>query len=212
MNKKQQACLAALKEIRSDQVIGIGTGSTVEVLIQLLPTIETPRVFVSSSQRTTEALEALGYRVISFNDMGPLDLYIDGCDQVLPSKVSLKGGGGAHTLEKILAYSAKRFVGIADKDKFVTTFDFPVVIAVIPEARSSVSRHLIALNAQPVYRNVLTDSGHVILDVRLLDLTNPVKLEKELKLIPGVVETGIFAHRVFDCIYLGQEDGADIIT
>ena len=211
MDKKAIVAEAAIKEIQKDFIIGIGTGSTVNALIDLLPTIEPPDFFVSSSQATTDRLQALGFEVRSLNEAGRLDLYIDGADQVLKSKVALKGGGGAHTLEKLLASNANTFIGIISDDKLMTSLDYPLAIEVLEEAQSAVSRTLVGMGGQPVLRAGSTDLGNRILDVTGLDLTNPEALESDLIQICGVVETGLFAKRRFDKIYIASDQAVSIL-
>lgn len=206
MDKKQKVAQAALSEIHPSLVIGMGTGSTVECLIDLLPTIDHPTVMVSSSVRTTKRLQALGIEVQSLNDVGQLDLYIDGADQVLASRVSIKGKGGAHTLEKVLATAANKFVGMISDDKMVPLLTEAIPVEVLEPARSAVSRHIVLLGGTPVYRQGVTDSGNSIIDVYGLDLTDPEQLEQQLKMIVGVVEVGVFALRRFDKVYIAGEE------
>lgn len=204
MHKKQMVAQAALQEISPQKVIGIGTGSTVDCLIELLPTIECPKWVVSSSDRTTKKLLQIGIEVWSLNDAGPLDLYIDGADQVLDSMVAIKGRGGAHTLEKVLATNAEKFVGMISVDKQVTALTAPIPIEVLEQARSSVAREIVAIGGEPRYREGNTDLGHVILDVYNLDLTDPEQVETQLRLICGVIEVGLFAKRRFDKLYIAD--------
>lgn len=210
MNNKQLAAQAALAEITEDRVIGIGTGATVDCLIDMLPSVECPPFFVASSMRTAQKLKSLGYKVQTLNDTGPLDLYIDGADQVLKTGVSLKGGGGCHTVEKILAANARRFVGIATADKLVELLDAPVAVEVLDIARSSVARTIVSLGGVPKYREgVKTDSGNSILDVFMMDITDPEALEKQLQQLVGVIEVGIFAYRRFDVFYIASDKGVE---
>ncbi len=200
---------AALAEISPDCIVGIGTGSTVDCLIDQLSSIECPAFFVSSSLRTTSKLQDLGYMVKSLNEAGPLDVYIDGADQVLKSGVSLKGGGGCHSLEKVLASNAARFVGIMSDDKSVELLTAPVTIEVLDEARSAIARTIISLGGEPVYREGKTDSGHSLLDLYQLDLSDPSQVERTLQLIVGVVEVGIFSIRRFDVFYVSSDEGVE---
>ena len=211
MNKKERVAQAVLSEIHSDKIIGIGTGSTVDYLIDLLPTVDTPTGFVSSSKRTTQKLLAQGFQVKSLNETGALDLYIDGADQVLENKVALKGGGGAHTLEKLMAANAKQFIGIISDDKLVTSFDFPVIIEVYEEARSYVSRQIVALGGTPSFHPQKTDLGHQLIHVTQLNLVDPEAIERELKCIVGVIEVGIFATRRFDKLYIADKEALTIL-
>ena len=213
MLSKSTAAKAAIKHIRSDLVVGIGTGSTVEILIDLFQTYEDlPEYFVSSSQRTSEYLAKNGFNVSALNDVGPLDLYIDGADQVLSTRESLKGGGGAHTLEKLLAVSATSFIGIVDQDKVVKQFSYPVVVEVLPESRSFVAREIVALGGVPELRvGYKTDSGNDLLDVHSLPLLDAYNTELALKSLTGVVETGIFSRRTFDKVYVGSGDSVSLL-
>ncbi|MEC7030244.1 MAG: ribose-5-phosphate isomerase RpiA [Pseudomonadota bacterium] len=205
MNKKQHVASEVIQEISQDLVIGLGTGSTVDCLIDQLHEIECPDYFVSSSIRTTNKLISYGYAVKSFNEVGPLDLYIDGADQVLKTGVALKGGGGCHTIEKLLATHAKRFVGIVSDDKLVSLLSAPIAVEVLEPARSSVARAIIGMGGNPVYREGFkTDSGHIIIDVSGLVLTDPASVEAQLQQLVGVVEVGIFAQRRFDLIYVSN--------
>lgn len=209
MSAKVHAARAALAHIHSDWVVGIGTGSTVEALIDCLSeSSDLPKRFVSSSRRTTEYLKQSGFSVISFNEAGSLDLYIDGADEVSPQGFALKGGGGALTFEKVLATHATRFIGIVDESKCVQCLgeSQPVVVEVLPGARSAISRHLVALGGSPEYReHYVTDHGNEILDVYGLTLVDPVAVEMKIKLLSGVVDVGIFADRGFDLVYVGTD-------
>ena len=211
MDKKLAAAKQAVQEIKPDLVVGIGTGSTVNCLIDLLPLVDTPKYFVSSSEATTDRLKALGFEVRSLNEAGRLDVYIDGADQVLSSKVALKGGGGAHTLEKLLAVNANTFVGMISDDKLVTSFDFPLVVEVLEEAQAAVSRTLVGMGASPMLRQGYTDLGNKILDVVGLDLKDPESLESALIQICGVVEVGLFAKRRFDKIYIASQETVQLL-
>jgi ribose 5-phosphate isomerase A len=135
-----------------------------------------------------------------------LSLYVDGADEVNAAKQMIKGGGGALTREKIIATVAKQFVCIADASKRVDLLgEFPVAVEVIPMARSYVARQIVQLGGDPVYRDgFMTDKGNVILDVYGLKLLEPREMENKLKLIVGVIETGIFAHRVADVVLLSN--------
>lgn len=198
---KQRVAEACLQEIRSGIVLGVGTGTTVDCLIDLLPSAPKPRQIVSSSARTTKRLQERGFEVVSYNNCDPLDLYIDGADQVIESKIAIKGKGGAHTMEKILASGAERFVGIITKDKWVRAFSCPVPVEVMPEARSAVAREMLALGGEPSLREGRTEHGNIILDVYHLDM-KVEGLEGKIKQIPGVIESGLFSNSRFDKVYI----------
>jgi ribose 5-phosphate isomerase A len=193
----------ALTEIEEGSILGVGTGSTVDLLIDLLA--ERRQLIegaVSSSTRSTERLRALGIPVLDLNAVGPLPLYIDGADECDRQGRLIKGGGAALTREKIVASASERFVCIIDQSKEVTRLGrFPLPLEVIPMARSLVGRALVKLGGVPVWREgVVTDNGHWIIDVLELDYSDPDRLEAELNQIPGVVANGLFCQRRADLV------------
>ncbi|ENW07854.1 ribose-5-phosphate isomerase RpiA [Acinetobacter beijerinckii] len=193
--KKQAAAKAALKHLPKGGILGVGTGSTVNFLIDLLPELQLEAA-VASSTATAERLKKLGIEVVDMNSVGGLDAYVDGADEIDRHMHMIKGGGAALTREKIVASIAKKFVCIVDDSKWVEQLgrDFPLPIEVIPMARSAVARKIVALGGDPVYREgVVTDNGNVILDVFNLNILNALELERTLNNIPGVVTNGIFA-------------------
>lgn len=207
---KQQAAEAALTYIQSDAVVGVGTGSTVNYFIDALAGIKSKfRAAVSSSDATSERLKGHGIEVMSLNDSGDLDLYVDGADESDPHKRLIKGGGGALTREKIVAAASAKFVCIVDESKQVETLGkFPLPVEVIPMARSYVARKLVALGGQPeLRRGFTTDNGNLILDVRNLKILDPVALESEVNQIPGVVTCGLFARRPADVLLVATAAG-----
>jgi ribose 5-phosphate isomerase A len=208
--KKHNAAKASLEFIEPGTALGVGTGSTVNCLIELLPTIRDriDRV-VSSSRASTELLEAQGFDVLTLNEAGALDVYIDGADESTKRLNLIKGGGGALTREKVLAGAARRFVCIVDDSKLVGMLGtFPLPIEVLPMAQEFVSRKLLKLRGQPVWREgFVTDNGNHILDVHDLKIANPVELENRLNQIPGIVTVGIFANRPADILLIASENG-----
>ena len=150
---------------------------------------------VSTSEASSEQLKELNIDVFSLNDVNQIDFYIDGADEVTPENFLIKGGGGAHTREKIVAAAAKEFICIIDKSKLVDKLgSFPLPIEVIPESRRLVSRRIIALGGVPQYREgFITDQGNQIIDVHDMTINDPTALEILLNNIPGVVDNGIFA-------------------
>ena len=211
---KQQAAEAALAFVEAGSVIGIGTGSTVNYFIDALARSNIKiEGAVSSSEATTRCLKAVGIRVLELNTAGNLPLYVDGADEANRLLQLIKGGGGALTREKIIAAASQRFVCIADRAKLVDRLgEFPLPIEVIPMARSFVARQLVKLGGQPELRaDFTTDNGNQILDVRNLPLQEPIKLETELSLIPGVVTVGLFARRGADVLLLGDSTGVQDI-
>ena len=184
-------------KISKETVLGIGTGSTVNFFIEELGNLKHHfKGAVSSSNASSELLNNKGIEVFSLNDVNEVEFYIDGADEVTPENFLIKGGGGAHTREKIVAAASNEFICIIDKTKLVNKLGaFPLPLEVIPESRSMVARKIIAMGGRPVYRNnFLTDQKNHILDIHDIDISDPVKLEKILNNIPGVVDNGIFAY------------------
>ncbi len=179
--KKQRVAIAALDHITANSIIGVGTGSTVNYFIDALAERKIPlKGAVSSSEASTQRLEKHGFEVFALNDVGGLDIYVDGADEVTEHKHMIKGGGAALTREKIVAAAAKTFVCIVDESKVVPMLGkFPLPIEVIPMARSYVARELVKLGGDPIYRQgVVTDNGNIILDVHNLTILNPCELER----------------------------------
>jgi len=210
---KKEAGWAALKYVIKGGIIGVGTGSTVNHFIDALGSVKDEiKGAVSSSIASTEKLKGLGITVYDCNDVEKLDVYIDGADEINPSRDMIKGGGAALTREKIVAAISEKFVCIVDGTKAVDVLGkFPLPVEVIPMAREQVSRKLAALGGNPVYREgVITDNGNIIIDVHGLQITDPKGLEAELNNIPGVVTNGLFAHRGADVVITGTPEGAKI--
>ena len=208
--KKQDAAKASLEFIEPGTTLGVGTGSTVNCLIELLPDIR-DRIdkVVSSSRASTELLEQHGFEVTTLNEAGDLDVYIDGADESTKRLHLIKGGGGALTREKVLAGAARRFVCIVDDSKLVGMLGaFPLPIEVLPMAQEFVARQLVKLRGQPVWREgFVTDNGNHILDVHNLQIPNPIEFEDRLNRIPGVVTVGIFARRPADVLLIAGDSG-----
>ena len=207
---KRQAAEAALAYVQGG-VIGVGTGSTVNHFIDCLARIK-GRIdgAVSSSEASTQRLQALGIPVFDLNGVGGLSLYVDGADEANQRLELIKGGGGALTREKIVAAASEQFVCIADESKLVEVLGrFPLPVEVIPMARSYVARELAKLGGNPVWReNVVTDNGNVILDVEGLVIRQPKELEQRVNNIAGVVTVGLFALRGANVLILGSAKGA----
>ena len=208
--QKRKAAEASLEFIKAGTTLGVGTGSTVNHLIALLPTVR-DRIdrITSSSAASTVLLEQHGFDVSTLNETGALDLYIDGADESNKQLQLIKGGGGALTQEKVLAGAALRFVCIVDDSKLVDMLgSFPLPVEVLPMAQVLVARQFVKLRARPVWREgFVTDSGNHILDVHDLRISNPLEMESRLNQIPGVLTVGIFAHRPADVLLLGGERG-----
>ena len=208
--KKINAARASLEFIEPGTILGVGTGSTVNHLIDMLPTVR-DRIdkLVSSSKASTALLEQHGFEVSTLNDVGDLDLYIDGADECNKRLQLIKGGGGALTREKVLAGAARRFVCIVDDTKLVGMLGtFPLPVEVLPMAQSLVARKFLKMRAQPIWREgFVTDNGNHILDIHGLAIGNPLEMESRLNEIPGVLTVGIFAHRGADILLLGDDSG-----
>jgi ribose 5-phosphate isomerase A len=207
---KQAAARAALEFVKAGEVLGVGTGSTVNYLIDELAAGKV-RIAgaVSSSRASTERLEAAGIPVLDLNEAGDIDTYIDGADETNHQRQLIKGGGAALTREKIIAAVAHRFVCIADEAKLVETLGaFPLPVEIIPMARLYVARALTRLGGRPVWReNIVTDNGNHILDVHGLRIEDAVSLETAINQITGVVTVGLFAARPADVVILGGPEG-----
>jgi len=196
ITKKHRVAESVLEYVDNGEILGIGSGSTVNILIDLLPKVKNKiQSVVSSSINTTQLLEENGFEVQELNSVGKLTKYIDGADEVNKYLQMIKGGGGALTREKILAHNSEKFICIVDESKKVEVLGkFPLPVEVIPLARSSVARELIKIGGRPVLRQEFSsDNGNIILDVHDLNITEPLNLEKILNNIPGVVTNGIFA-------------------
>ncbi len=196
-------------------MLGIGTGSTVNQLIQVLKDRKIQlQGAVSSSRQTAALLAAAGIPELDLNTAGDLALYIDGADEATADGMLIKGGGAALTREKVVAAASAKFVCIVDDSKLVGVLGkFPLPVEVIPMARSYVARRLVALGGQPVWREgVVTDNGNPILDVHGLTLTDPVAFETQVNQIAGVVTVGLFAHRGADVILVAGDAAVRTLT
>lgn len=207
---KHAAALAALKLVKPDSILGVGTGSTVNVFIDELAKAGIPlEGAVASSEGTAERLKAHGIEVLDLNMVGSLDLYIDGADEVNPNLELIKGGGGALTREKIIAAASQEFICIVDDTKLVDVLgEFPLPVEVIPMARSYVAREIVTLGADPEYREApRTDNGNQVLDCVGMHIDDPATMEAMINSIAGVVTVGLFANRPADRLLVGYVDG-----
>jgi ribose 5-phosphate isomerase A len=214
LDKKRIAAEAALAYIEEGMVLGIGTGSTVNQLIEALKAHKTRLSgAVSSSKQTSDRLRAIGIDELDLNSAGDLDLYIDGADQATIDGTLIKGGGAALTREKVVAAAARRFVCIVDDSKMADVLgSFPLPVEVIPMARSYVARQLVLLGGQPVWRQgVITDNGNPILDVHNLRLDDPLSFEAAVNQIAGVVTVGLFAARRADVLIIAGDGGVQTV-
>lgn len=207
---KRQVAQAALQFVEAGSVLGVGTGSTVDLFIDALAASGVQLAgAVSSSERSTVRLAAAGIRVLQATEVEGLATYIDGADEIDPQGHMIKGGGAALTREKIVADLAQRFVCIADASKCVPVLGaFPLPVEVIPMAVPRLIRRFAAIGGQAVLRaGCITDNGQQILDVRGLAITDPLALEAEISQWPGVVTVGIFARHRAQIALIGAPEG-----
>ena len=215
--KKENSAKEAFKLIKpnlqKDTVIGIGTGSTTNFFIEELNKEKVHIKGVICSSNASEKLIDNSYDVFSLNEVHSIDFYVDGADEYNDRKELIKGGGGALTREKILAYSSDQFICIVDETKHTDLLGrFPLPIEVIEIARSAISRELMKMGGKPVFRNgFTTDNGHQIIDIHNLPIEVPYDLEAEINNIPGVIENGIFANRKADIIVCASDNNNEVI-
>lgn len=207
---KKAAAVAAVKEIDFDVLLGVGTGSTVDIFIdELAASGSKIKGAVASSEATARKLASHGIEVLDLNMTGELELYVDGADESNKRLQLIKGGGGALTREKIIASASRKFICIVDESKEVDMLgEFPLPVEVIPMARSFVAREIVKLGADPEFReSPRTDNGNVILDCYGFNIEDPVALENQINALPGVVTNGLFAMRAADQLIVGYDDG-----
>ena len=210
---------AALDHVVPGEIVGVGTGSTVNHFIDALGQVKERIVgAVSSSVASTQRLQALGIKVFDCNEVGEIAVYIDGADEIDGSGYMIKGGGAALTREKIVAAQAKRFVCIADGSKLVEVLGrFPLPVEVIPMAAQRITRQFAAMRAEATLRMrdgapLVTDNGQHILDVRGLAIRDPLGFESEVNQWPGVVTVGVFAHQRAQVCMLGTPTGVRTLS
>jgi len=210
---------AALHYVVPGEIVGVGTGSTVNKFIDALATIKDQiKGAVSSSVASTARLQALGIEVFDSNDVAELSVYIDGADEIDHQGYMLKGGGAALTREKIVAAQSRQFVCIADESKLVQVMGkFPLPVEVIPMATERIRRQFAAMGAQATVRlkdgtPLVTDNGQHILDVTGLQITDPLAFETQVSQWPGVVTVGVFAHQKAQVCLLGTASGVKTMT
>ncbi len=211
---KTQVGQAALQYVVKGEIVGVGTGSTVNKFIEALASLRAEiKGAVSSSVASTERLKALGIPVFDANDVGELAVYIDGADEIDGGGYMVKGGGAALTREKIVAAQSRQFVCIADESKVVATLGkFPLPVEVIPMASRRIARQFEAMGAVARVRlkdgqPLVTDNGQQILDVTGLQIHNPLAFESQVNQWPGVVTVGVFAHQRAHVCLLGTAQG-----
>ena len=210
---------AALQYVVPGELVGVGTGSTVNKFIDALASIkDSIRGAVSSSEASTARLKALGIPVLDANDVRSLSVYIDGADEIDGNGYMVKGGGAALTREKIVAALARRFVCIADESKLVNVLGaFPLPVEIIPMAAAHIARRFESLGGQATLRlkdgqPLVTDNGQHILDVRGLTISDPLAFETEVNQWPGVVTVGVFALQKANVCLLGTAQGVRTLS
>ena len=212
---KRAVAHAALDYVVEGKIVGVGTGSTARLFIDALAGMK-DRISgaVASSEDTKMRLEAHGIKVFDLNEVSELPVYIDGADEINAELHMIKGGGAALTREKIVAAVAEKFICIVDATKYVEVLGkFPLPVEVIPMARAQVARELARLGGTPVLREgCITDNGNLIIDVKGLQILDPVDLETRLNQIVGVVTNGLFARRPADVCLLGTASGVRTLT
>ena len=212
---KQAVARAALAYVVEGKIVGVGTGSTARMFIDALAEMK-DRIAgaVASSEDTKNRLEAHGIKVFDLNEVTDLPVYIDGADEINAEMHMIKGGGAALTREKIVSAVATKFICIADGSKFVPVLGkFPLPVEVIPMAWTYVQRELTKLGGTVTLREgVITDNGNLILDVKGLQIVDPVDLESRINQIVGVVTNGLFASRPADVCLLGTSGGVQTMS
>ena len=210
---------AALQYVVPGEIVGVGTGSTVNKFIDALASMRgSIKGAVSSSNASTARLEALGIPVFDANEVGELAVYIDGADEIDGMGYMVKGGGAALTREKIVAAQSRRFVCIADESKLVQTLGrFPLPVEVIPMATARLRRQFAALGGVATVRMkygapLLTDNGQQLLDVTGLQISDPLAFETQVSQWPGVVTVGVFAYQKAQVCLLGTAAGVRTIS
>jgi len=210
---------AALQYVVPGEIVGVGTGSTVNKFIDALATMkDSIRGAVSSSNASTARLEALGIRVFDANEAGDIGVYVDGADEIDARGFMIKGGGAALTREKVVAAQSSRFVCIADESKLVPVLGrYPVPVEVIPMATQRLVRQFAALGGTATVRLVhglplVTDNGQHILDVAGLQIADPLAFESEVNQWAGVVTVGVFARQKAAVCLLGTGSGVRTMT
>jgi ribose 5-phosphate isomerase A len=210
---------AALQYVVPGEVVGVGTGSTVNKFIDALASMKDQiKGAVSSSEASTQRLKALGIAVLQADEVPELSVYIDGADEIDHHGHMVKGGGAALTREKIVAAQSKRFVCIADESKWVEHLGaFPLPVEVIPMATARVIRQFAAMGGSAKVRQkdgqpLVTDNGQHIVDVTGLNITDPLAFENQVSQWPGVVTVGVFAHQKAQVCLLGTPTGVKTLV
>lgn len=222
---KQEVGLAAATRVQSGSIVGLGTGSTTAYTIQFLgDRLKSGElkdiVGIPTSFQAEVLAKQYGIPLTTLDAIDHIDIAIDGADEVDPQKNLIKGGGAAHTREKIVDYLADQFIVVVDSSKIVDRLgsSFPVPVEVIPMAIAPVMRAIEKLGGKPEIRMgvkkagpVITDQGNMVVDVKFDNIDDPADLEKTLNNIPGVLENGIFVG-VTDLVLVGEvQEGQPIV-
>ncbi len=222
---KQQVGKAAADRVQSGSIVGLGTGSTTAFAIQYLgDRLKSGELTdikgIPTSFQASVLAKQYGIPLTTLDEVDRIHIAIDGADEVDPHKNLIKGGGAAHTREKVVDSLAELFIVVVDQSKIVTALGstFPVPVEVLPMAIAPVTRALEKLGGKPELRMgikkdgpVITDQGNMVLDVTFASIPNPAELEKTLNNIPGVLENGIFVG-VTDIVLIGEiQDGQPIV-
>ena len=220
MNEKQLAAEKSIEFINDGITLGLGTGSTVFFLVNKLAELVKHGLQVkciSTSDQTSELAKNLGINIVKLNEVDYIDLTIDGADEVDLNLNGIKGGGGALLFEKIVAAASEKVIWIVDSSKFVKKLGkFPLPVEVVPLAANHIIKRfkesgyspVIRMNGSKIY---ITDSGNEIIDLHLHEIEDSIKLEQEIKLIPGVVEVGLF-NNFADNVIIGKGNSTEIIS
>lgn len=220
MNEKQLAAEKSVEFIKNGMTLGLGTGSTVFFLVNKLAELVKSGLnlkCVSTSNQTTELAKGLGIKILGLNEVQKIDLTIDGADEVDENLNGIKGGGGALLFEKIVASNSDKVIWIVDSSKFVKKLGkFPLPVEVAPYGSKQLFHRFLDLGFNPVMRKngkelYLTDSKNYIIDLNLDEIDNPVDLEVKIKMLPGVVEVGLF-NNIADLVIIGKSESTEIIS
>jgi ribose 5-phosphate isomerase A len=222
---KQEVGKAAALLVKSGSIVGLGTGSTTAYTIQFLgDRLKSGElkdiVGIPTSFQSEVLAKEYGVPLTTLDAVDHIDIAIDGADEVDPHKNLIKGGGAAHTREKVVDYLAAQFIVVVDSGKLVERLGstFAVPVEVIPMAITPVTNAIKQLGGKPELRMgvkkagpVITDQGNFVLDVRFDSIDDPVNLEKTLNNIPGVLENGIFVNCA-DVVLIGEvKDGKPLV-
>ena len=218
--EKKAAAERAVEFVKDGMTVGLGSGSTVFYAIKKIGELVRAGLnikAVSTSDGTTQLAQSEGIKLIPIDDAGEIDLTIDGADEVDRSFNGIKGGGGALLFEKIVALGSKKNIWIVDSAKLVDKLGkFPLPVEVIPFGYKRVFKIIGDMKLNPVIRKkgndlYFTDSGNLIFDLQIGEINDPVNLDEELKMINGIVETGLFIN-IADVVIAGKNNSTEIIN